>query len=52
MSEGKDNCSLFVSAKADGERREVRIYGLDICADLPEAKALLDGILQFAIILR
>ena len=52
VSEGREDCSLFVSAKVDGARCEVRIYGLDICADLPEAKALLDGVLQFAIILR
>ena len=47
VSEGRDKCSLFVSLKEDGARCEVRIYGLDICADLPEAKALLDGVLQF-----
>ena len=47
VSEGKDKCSLFVSARTEGTRREAQVYGLDVCADLPEAKALLDGVLQF-----
>ncbi len=47
ISEGKDKCSLFVSARTEGTRREAQVYGLDVCADLPEAKALLDGVLQF-----
>lgn len=28
--------------------REYLVHGLDVCADLPEAKALLDGILDAA----
>ena len=47
VSEGKDCCSLFVSMRTDGVRREAQIHGLDVCADLPEAKALLDGIMTF-----
>ena len=47
VSEGKDKCSLFVSARTEGARREAQIHGLDVCADLPESKALLDGVLQF-----
>ena len=47
VSEGKDKCSLYVSVRTEGARREAQIHGLDICADLPESKALLDGVLQF-----
>ena len=47
ISEGKDKCSLFVSARTEGARREAQIHGLDVCVDLPESKALLDGVLRY-----
>ncbi len=37
---------LYVSVRTEGARREAQIHGLDVCADLPESKALLDGVLQ------
>jgi len=48
VCEGGYACRCNLSVRRVGAAREYRVRGLDVCADLPEAKALLDGILEAA----
>ncbi len=48
VCEGGFACSCNLAVRRHGKAREHLVFGLDVCADLPEAKALLDGILDAA----
>lgn len=49
VCEGGYACRCNLSVRRVGAAREYRVRGLDVCADLPEAKTLLDGILESAV---
>lgn len=48
VGEGKDVCTYYLARRTLDGRREYLLHGLDVTAELPEAVALLDGILTDA----
>ena len=48
VCEGGYSCRYNFAVRRRGTAREYLLRGLDVCADLPEAKALLDGVLDAA----
>ena len=50
VAEGAESCALHLAGHMGSGRCEYIIYGLDVLADLPEATALLDGVLEAAVV--
>ena len=48
VGEGKDVCTYYLARRTLDGRREYLLHGLNVTAELPEAVALLDGILTDA----
>lgn len=46
VTEGSKECALHLACREGSGRRDMLVYGLDVLADLPEAKALLDGMID------
>ena len=48
VCEGGYGCRFNLAVRRHGAAREYLVRGLDVCADLPESKALLDGLVEAA----
>ena len=49
VTEGSKECALHLACREGSGRRDMLVYGLDVLADLPEAKALLDGMIDYCL---